>query len=47
MKFRIILTLSIAALIAGSMLFAGSRPISAQRLAKSIYIQATAMGQQT
>ena len=47
MKSRIILAISVAMLIAGSMLFAGSPPSSAQKLPKSIYIQATAMGQQT
>jgi|SRR5947207_6360531 len=44
---RIIWVISLALLIAGSMCLAGLDRTSAQKLAKSIHIQATAMGQQT
>lgn len=49
-KLRVIFLLTIAILLAGSILFAGSPASSAQnsgKLAKSIHIQATAMGQST
>src|SRR5215510_1233594 len=47
MKFRIINAVTIAFLIAGSIFFNGSFPSSAQKLPKSIHIQAQAMGTST
>jgi len=50
MSRRIIIAISAAALVAGSIFFAGTNPSSAQKsgkLAKSIYIQAHAMGEST